>query len=87
MTDRQSVLNVEYQTALTNNEAAERRWRWASVLNLTPFPDGNQWCVLWGQDLQVGIAGFGPSPEAAINDFDNAMRTAKPPTGDSSDEY
>lgn len=31
--------------------------------------DGNQWCVLYGADLQVGIAGFGDSPHMAIMDF------------------
>ena len=31
--------------------------------------DGNQWCVLYGEDLQVGIAGFGNSPHLAIMDF------------------
>ena len=31
--------------------------------------DGNQWCVLYGEDLQVGIAGFGDSPHLAIMDF------------------
>ena len=35
--------------------------------------DGNQWCVLAGIDLQVGIAGFGATPELAIADFKKAM--------------
>ena len=33
--------------------------------------DGNQWCVLYGDDLQVGIAGFGDSPHLAIMDFNS----------------
>ena len=32
--------------------------------------DGNQWCALYGADLQVGVAGFGDSPAAAMWDFD-----------------
>ena len=32
--------------------------------------DGNQWCALYGDDLEVGIAGFGDSPELAMLDFD-----------------
>jgi hypothetical protein len=28
--------------------------------------DGNQWCCLYGKDLQVGIAGFGDTPHLAI---------------------
>ena len=31
--------------------------------------DGNQWCVLYGENLQVGIAGFGDTPRLAIYAF------------------
>ena len=31
--------------------------------------DGNQYCVLYGEDLQVGIAGFGATLYLAILDF------------------
>jgi len=31
--------------------------------------DGNQWCALYGEDLQNGCAGFGDSPELAMLDF------------------
>jgi len=33
--------------------------------------DGGQWCVLYGDNPQVGIAGFGDSPHLAIMDFNN----------------
>jgi len=36
------------------------------------LPDGNKWCCLHGDNLQVGIAGFGDTPEAACLAFDNA---------------
>lgn len=32
--------------------------------------DGNQWCALYGENLQVGIAGFGDTPELALEEFD-----------------
>lgn len=32
--------------------------------------DGNQWCVLLGDNLQEGCAAFGPSPEIAFWNFD-----------------
>lgn len=32
--------------------------------------DGNQWCALYGADLQTGIAGFGDTPAQAMEDFD-----------------
>ena len=37
--------------------------------------DGNQYCALFGEDLQSGVAGFGDSPEAAMSDFDKNWRT------------
>jgi len=35
------------------------------------FPDGNQWCALYGENLQEGVCGFGDTPAAAAQDFDN----------------
>lgn len=32
--------------------------------------DGNQWCALYGDNLQDGVAGFGDSPADAMWDFD-----------------
>lgn len=32
--------------------------------------DGNQWCALYGANLQDGVAGFGDSPDEAMRDFD-----------------
>ena len=34
------------------------------------YVDGNQWCALYGDDLQSGVAGFGDSPALAMQDFD-----------------
>lgn len=39
--------------------------------------DGNQWCVLFGKDLQSGIAGFGDTPNDAIIAWDRSMCTEK----------
>ncbi len=33
--------------------------------------DGNQWCVLYGESLQSGVAGFGDSLHQAIMDFNS----------------
>lgn len=38
--------------------------------------DGNMWCVLLGEDLQSGIAGFGSSTWEAILDFKSNFRNA-----------
>jgi len=37
-----------------------------SILKPTLSKDGNKWCVLYGDNLQVGIAGFGDTPYKAI---------------------
>ena len=48
------------------------------------FPDGNQWCALYGDNLQEGVAGFGDTPAKAAVQFDvewlnaKAGRAAKP---------
>lgn len=44
--------------------------------------DGNQWCALYGENLQDGLAGFGDTPERAMLDFNqnyrfSAVRAAK----------
>lgn len=38
--------------------------------------DGNQWCALLGDDLQIGVAGFGNSPADAMNAFDKEWYTS-----------
>ncbi len=35
------------------------------------YKDGNQWCVLYGENIQDGVCGFGISPYKAILDFNN----------------
>jgi len=40
------------------------------------FPDGNQWCALYGENLQDGVAGFGDSPALAVADFNRAWGAA-----------
>ena len=34
------------------------------------FLDGTQWCAMYGENLQDGVAGFGDSPEYAAWNFD-----------------
>jgi len=36
--------------------------------------DGDQWCVLWGGNLQTGIAGFGDTIGDALADFASEIR-------------
>ena len=43
--------------------------------------DGNQWCALYGENLQEGLAGFGDTPEKASLDFDRNFYHSKPAAG------
>ena len=46
-------------------------WRRPSVLfKPTLTVDGNQFCALYGENLQEGIAGFGDTANDAMRDFD-----------------
>lgn len=47
------------------------------------FIDGDQWCALYGADLQEGVAGFGDSPGRALADFDKNMCTVLATPADS----
>ena len=42
------------------------------------FIDGNQWCALYGDNLQDGVAGFGASPKTAMAAFDESWNSALP---------
>ncbi|MFA5344419.1 MAG: hypothetical protein WC381_10715 [Kiritimatiellia bacterium] len=40
--------------------------------------DGGEWCALYGENLQDGVAGFGDSPENAARAFDKAWHEKLP---------
>ena len=54
-----------------NSQTAQEQSEFNLFVMLKPTLqiDGNKWCVLYGKDLQIGIAGFGDSPHMAITDF------------------
>lgn len=51
------------------------------------FIDGNQWCALYGNNLQDGVAGFGDSPAKAMWDFDRTWQKNLTPNAESSRTY
>ena len=71
-TNRELVEEAELAAAITAQELA-----FVSALGLAPYPDGNSWCVLWGEDLQSGVAGFGDTPILAVYAFNKAVQSAK----------
>ena len=58
---------ILYQEAL--NVANEKR-RPSVLFRPSIQIDGNQWCALYGEDLQSGVAGFGDTPDKAMDNFD-----------------
>lgn len=83
------VLNEEWQRHLVSvlehwaqmakesiAQAAAEQMRPAVSFKPRLSIDGDQWCALYGDDLQSGVAGFGKSPEEAMWDFDKAWSTA-----------
>lgn len=45
------------------------------LFGLRPYPDGDKWCWLLGEDLQNGVAGFGDTPLLAAYDFNKNFRS------------
>lgn len=52
----------------------EQEYTRFAMLKPRIFQDGNQWCVLLGENIQEGICGFGPTPHEAVLDFDKQWR-------------
>ena len=40
------------------------------LLHPKVFPDGDQWCALYGDNLQEGVCAFGDTPAKAAEQFD-----------------
>jgi hypothetical protein len=75
----QSVLNAQWNAAAEVGVAARMRATPSVLYRPALFPDGNMWCALYGDDLATGVAGFGPTPAAAMAEFDKAWATIAPP--------
>lgn len=90
------VLDHEFQSLATEaichearmagyaiQEAAGMHMRPSAIFKPALSIDGDQWCALYGDDLQNGVAGFGKSPDDAMLDFDcnwSAKLPTKEPT-------
>lgn len=58
-------------------EAGRQHQRPFMLLRPKMYPDGDQWCALYGDDLQEGVAGFGETPERAAVAFDLAWLNSR----------
>ena len=63
----------DYEAASVRSQTAqeESEFNLFAILKPSLKRDGNQWCVLHGENLKEGIAGFGDSPYHAIMDFNS----------------
>ena len=59
------LISIEAENALVKGS-------WFVILGARIFRDGNEWCALFGEDLQTGVSGFGKSPLKAMQAFDKA---------------
>lgn len=50
-------------------------WQCIASLGIKPFKDGNQWCYLYGDNIQEGICGFGSTIYEAAWDFYSNIKT------------
>jgi len=75
----QGVLNAQWNAAEAAFQTEMERQRPFMMLRPPIYPCGDQWCVLLGEDLQVGICGFGDTPELAARAFDDAWRKSLTP--------
>ena len=60
-----SFFNNEIEPLLTHIEV----WQCITALGIKPFKDGNQWCFLYGDNINDGVCGFGDTIEKADCDF------------------
>lgn len=58
------------QQVLLDKAMTDRAASLVSILGAKLSKDGDQWCWLYGDNLQEGIAGFGPSPAKAMCNFE-----------------
>lgn len=61
-----NLVTIAQQLATDTNYAHNSP---AAVFRPALSIDGDQWCALYGDNLQDGVAGFGDSPELAMQDF------------------
>jgi hypothetical protein len=66
----------DYETLIAqsrHNAAIEaEEMNLVALLKPRIFIDGDNWCVLYGENLQDGVAGFGDSPKLAVYDFNKS---------------
>ena len=79
MSDTSHIDRMRFQAACYESNAREaeydaalERKRPFILVGARIFPDGDQWCALFGPNIQEGVCGFGATPAKASIAFDLA---------------
>lgn len=64
--------DLQHEAAM-NALVTEQEYKLVQMLRPKITKDGNQWCVLYGENLQDGVCGFGDTPYLAILDFNKSF--------------
>ncbi len=75
----QGVLNGQWNAAEMAFQVECKRMTPTVLMRPALIADGNMWCLLYGDNLQVGVAGFGETPEQAAINFDSAWLNQRTP--------
>lgn len=67
----ESIIEHQFRMGILDDEASLNFFR---LLKPKVTIDGNMYCVLYGENLQEGIAGFGETLMKAIYDFNKQFR-------------
>ena len=68
MTDTSHYDHILFQEKLRAVET-ESDFKLFSMLTPRLFLDGDQWCCLYGENIQDGLAGFGKTPIEAVRQW------------------
>ena len=66
-----NILRGEYGEILETHAM----WECISALGVKPYKDGNQWCFLYGENIQEGVCGFGKTIFDAAWNFYQEIKT------------
>ncbi len=67
-----NLAHYAMQAAESIRQAASEYERPSVMMRPKLYPDGNQWCAIYGENIQEGVAGYGCSPNDAMRAFDKA---------------
>jgi hypothetical protein len=77
-----TAFDISHSQAMICDQFMAVTWemqRPAVLFRPSVYADGGQWCALYGDDIQIGVSGFGETPEAAMADFDKNWHAQRTP--------